>query len=406
MGFWQYLKWSAIYFLTVFLGIVFLTVLWNGWSTVVNFDFLVWDAEVLSRIVSDGYDYYTVAFYPMFPWVWKLLSLSPLSISIFNGGLFLVVVSLMGSFQKMSRTSFLLHLSWPSLLFMFLPYSEALLFFFTFWFLHFRGKDLWFWSGIFLFLMSLTKPTASIMLPALCIAEWLAGSFMSWRLAQRIFFYAAMIFAGNLLVWYIQFIETGEWLIFFRAQSEIWHQSLSFPSLPLATWDSNKVIWLDAAALYFTFLALAFSFVMVRDRIFHGSRFDAIWSYAVIALAGTGFFVLCFRQGMLFSLNRFVFASAFFMFLAPRGVIRPESYRVLGSVWLHISIALIVSLLCGGYQHIRLVFAFVALSSILVLYVRHSWFLHFHKLAYLLLVLLWCFSVFYGYRVLMRQWVA
>jgi len=96
MGFWQYLKWSAIYFLTVFLGIVFLTVLWNGWSTVVNFDFLVWDAEVLSRIVSDGYDYYTVAFYPMFPWVWKLLSISPLSISIFNGGLFLVVVSLMG----------------------------------------------------------------------------------------------------------------------------------------------------------------------------------------------------------------------------------------------------------------------------------------------------------------------
>ena len=84
----------------------------------------------------------------------------------------------------------------------------------------------------------------------------------------------------------------------------------------------------------------------------------------------------------------------------------PESYRVLGSVWLHISIALIVSLLCGGYQHIRLVFAFVALSSILVLYVRHSWFLHFHKLAYLRLVLLWCFSVFYGYRVLMRQWVA
>jgi hypothetical protein len=405
MGFWQYLKWSSIYILSIVIGSALLTAVWRDWAAVMNFNFLVWDAEVLYRIVKDGYDYYTVAFYPMFPWFWKVLSAAPWLMSLLNGALFLVVASLIGASQKMSRTAFLLHLSWPSILFMVLPYSEALLFVLTFCFLHFRGKASWILAGLFLFLMSLTKPTAAIMLPALCIAEWLATD-TSWSYVRRILYLAAMIIAGNFLVWYDQFLQTGEWFIFFRAQSEIWQQSLSFPTLPLATWDSNNVIWLDAAALYFTLLAVAFSLLIIRDHILQGSRFDITWLYAVVAMAGTGMFVLCFRQGMLFSLNRFVFASAFFLYLSPRGVIRSELFRALSSIGLHIAIAVVVSLLCGGYQHIRLAMAFAVLSTFLVYYVRHSWFMHFHWGAYVLLVLIWCFAVFYGQRILAGQWVA
>ena len=405
MGFWQYLKWSSIYILSIVIGSACATLVWRDWAAVMNFDFLVWDAEVLYRMVKDGYDYYTAAFYPMFPWLWKWLAVSPWLISLLNGACFLIVVSFIGASQKMSKTSFLLHLSWPSLLFMILPYSEALLFLLTFCFLHYRSKNSWMVSGLFLFLMSLTKPTASVMLPALCIAEWLATE-ATWSYVRRILYFSVMIVAGNFLVWYVQFIQTGEWFIFFRAQSEIWHQSLSFPSLPLATWDSNHVIWLDAAALYFTLLALVFSLLMMRERILQGTGLDSTWAYACIALAGTGMFVLCFRQGMLFSLNRFVFASAFFMYLSPRGAMRPFMYRVMSSTWLHISMAVVVSLLCGGYQHIRLAIAFVMLSVVLVFYVRHTWFMHYHRGAYILLAVLWCFSVFYGYRLLTQQWVA
>ena len=405
MGVSQYLKWSAFYLLSIIVGSAVLTVLLIDGASLLNFDFLVWDAQVMYRIVQSGYDYYTAAFYPMFPLLWKWLSVGPAVISILNCMLFLVGVSILGSSLRLTRTSFLLHCSWPSVLFMILPYSEALLFVLTFCFMHFRGKGSWVVAGVFLFLMSITKPTAAIMLPALFFAEAMVCDSLP-NCIRRILYFSVMILAGNLGVWYYQFCQTGEWMIFFRSQSEIWQQSLSFPTLPLATWDSNYVIWLDAAALYFTLLALVFSVLMLRDRILHGFRFDVSWCYAAIALAGTGMFVLCFRHGLLFSLNRFVFASAFFMYLAPRGPIRPEVYRVLSSIWLHIVVAVVVALLCGCYQHIRLAIAFTLLAILLVYYARHAWFRHNHYSAYIVLVFLWCFSVFYGYRILTYQWVA
>ena len=109
MGFWQYLKWSSIYILSIVIGSACATLVWRDWAAVMNFDFLVWDAEVLYRMVKDGYDYYTAAFYPMFPWLWKWLAVSPWLISLLNGSCFLIVVSFIGVSQKMSKTSFLLH---------------------------------------------------------------------------------------------------------------------------------------------------------------------------------------------------------------------------------------------------------------------------------------------------------
>ena len=402
---WKYLKWSSLYFVSVIAGSCALKLYSSGWDSVLSFDFLVWDAKVVYRVVQEGYDYYSVAFYPLFPWVWKLLSVGPVFISVVNGILFIGVISVIGMRNKMSRTSFLLHLSWPSLLFMFLPYSEALLCLLTYGFLHYRSKESFLIAGLFLFLMSLTKPTASIMLPAMCLAEYMSVK-SSWTTSRRIVFFSSVVLAGNLWVWFMQFLQTGEWLIFFRAQSEIWQQSLSFPKFPLATWDSNYVIWLDAASLFFTGVAAVYSWMLLRDRILHQSRFDVAWVYSVVALAGTGMFVLCFRHGMLFSLNRFVFASVFFMYLSPRGIIRPPLFKFISSPVFYGVLALIVSIACGGYQHIRLSLAFAALSTLLVSFVIFGWFRHHRWISYILIALLWGASVYYGQRILSEQWVA
>src|SRR5438067_745118 len=109
-------------------GIKKINVLENG--------FLNFDAAWYNDVKDHGYVFKVDSqsnsgFYPAFPFVWRISHFSPIAISALNAIIFFFAFYLLDrNFNFNVRESFLM-LSIPSLIFNFIPYSEALLFLFA-----------------------------------------------------------------------------------------------------------------------------------------------------------------------------------------------------------------------------------------------------------------------------------
>jgi len=372
------------------------------WATIVNFDFLTWDAKHLKFLAFEGYDFPRSAFYPLFPFFWKLTSFSPLGVSIFNGVLFTISFSLMAAEWKIELRRFIIYLATPSLLFMFLPYSEAFLFFFSVLFLIAIKRDSTWLLIVSVFLMSLTKPTASILLPTIVLAEYLSNlkNHFPWK---RMFLAGSVIICANFLVYFVQFLATNEWFTFFQAQAE-WGNRLSIPSFPLGTWNQPHIIWIDAAALWFCSLAIVIGVAAGYQKFFQQKTSDRVVAYTVLYLAGTGLFVLLFRSGSLFSLNRFVFAVPFFFV----GLEELRKVGVNNSTKLFFSLVagfLLYSLLFGSYQHIQQVLLYALFGIFLSLWTCCVFMDRSKIFSGILLVLLIICQIFYFTLAIRGEWV-
>lgn len=355
-------------------------------------------------IKENGYDYSRSAFFPLFPAIWKITALAPFGISMVNGIFFLFSCSLLAKDLKLTIPQLVSFLAIPSFVFMFLPYSESFLFLFAvIFYLSLKRERLWL-GCLALFLMSVTKPTASIFLPAILIAEYLGQTDLK-SIYRRTFFFTMSVIAGNVLVFYVQFLALGEWLTFFEAQAE-WGNRLSVPVIPLTTWNHPHVIWIDSVALWICILSAVLVCYLTWRRIVKGLTFSRTLSYAVLYLAGTGFFVLLFRGGHLFSLNRFVFATPFVVIATMEC---KKQFKMESSIRVVIGLAisfLVFSLLFGCFLHIRLLMLYTLLAIIVGL-----WFnLYFNRSkkiwAALLILVMIGIQLFYLIAILKGEWLA
>ena len=90
--------------------------------------FLNWDAAHYFTIKNEGYQGFLVAFFPLFPLVWKLTHLNVFGIVILNALLYFSSVYFLVSKMKLTSLELVLYLSVPSAVFYYLPYSESLFF--------------------------------------------------------------------------------------------------------------------------------------------------------------------------------------------------------------------------------------------------------------------------------------
>src|SRR5579872_300456 len=90
--------------------------------------FLHWDAEHYYWIKNNGYEGFRVAFFPLFPMLWKVTSLSIYGVVLFNALLFLLSFYFLARLFSLPPLHILLYLSIPSFFFFYLPYSESVFF--------------------------------------------------------------------------------------------------------------------------------------------------------------------------------------------------------------------------------------------------------------------------------------
>ena len=84
---------------------------------------LNWDAIHYFSISKKGYDSsFIVAFFPLFPMIWKFLHLGIYGIVFFNAILFLISFSALVKTMHLKREEVLLFLSVPSFLFFYLQH--------------------------------------------------------------------------------------------------------------------------------------------------------------------------------------------------------------------------------------------------------------------------------------------
>ncbi|ALW84482.1 hypothetical protein AUC43_04920 [Hymenobacter sedentarius] len=365
-----------------------------------------WDALHYLHIRLHGYDVMRTAFFPLFPFLWRWLNVSAVTISLLNLGLFAVSFAVLAWQFAWSRRQMALLLTVPSLLFMVLPYSEAVFFASGVLVLvALRQNVLWLYC-LGLVLSCTSRSAAFVMLPAV-----VATFVLAYR-DRRAGLWPTLAAAGATLLGLgisvvVHYWYTGRWFVFFAAQ-RLWDNRLRWPALPLANWGGSFQTRFEAPALLIGLgCAAGLGWLAYRHwrRPLPASARPAVFSLAYVA--GITLVTLATKGGVLVSLSRYVYATPYFLLLLAEFVrrVRLSNRQLLALLglmevtWLG---------LFAAYGHIRTLLGFTLVSGAVLLWALNA---HLHprvrRLALLptLLVgtglLLWLLA-----RFLQHEWVA
>jgi hypothetical protein len=324
-------------------------------------NFLNWDAEHYEFIKSFGYEGYRVAFFPLFPLVWKFLSFGVYGVVVFNAFVFLIsFYFLIKKFKIDKPIDIALFLSIPSFIFFYLPYSESIFFLCSIFILFGLKDKKYMLVYVGLFLAILARPAFTVFIPALIITE-LFGEF-SRKMAIRIGIYFCITLLGIYLVTLIQYLDTGEWFKFFNAQ-KYWGNELQLPKFPLTSWAGGFIVRLDGIAFLFGVLAGGFLLAAIlRVKNLQKNTIPPEVIFSLAYLGGLTLTVFLFRGGSLFSLNRFLFATPFiiialnFWFKSEFSISTKQLLLIFGTIFLF-------WLLFGSYVHIQLMLKYLLVTS-------------------------------------------
>lgn len=289
---------------------------------------LSWDAVWYDSIRTKGYEYNpnmtsNSGFFPLFPYVWRVLHLNSLGISVFNFLLFFISMGLLYRFFRFQISKLLIYISLPTGIFFFLPYSEALFFFFTAIFLiglKENNQKLVLWG---LLLASLTRATAMFFIPSIIIMEILrSNSFLDRRGLKNILLYSGASLLGLLLVILFQYWQTHEWFAFAKQQVQFWKHSFNIPGFPLISHRGEITLWLDGFAFFagicstFVLVIACFTKIVlkVKKDFFQNRAFWFSAGYILMVTVYSLFFNPKYlnAQTSIDSMNRYIFATSFF----------------------------------------------------------------------------------------------
>ena len=320
-----------------------------------------WDALHYTAIRDRGYAGYESAFFPLFPYTWHLLQASATSIALLNWSVFSIGMALLATAFEARRSELLLLLSVPSLMFMYLPYTEAFFFLFAvLLILGLKEKNLLL-TTLGILLCGIVRPTAVVFAPALLATFYFCEKEKRKALLKALVL-AALTCAVFFSVLYFQSLQNGNWHAFFDEQKTGWGNSFRFPSLPLTSWSGWKIVMLDGTALLFGLSAAVFTIykavLLLRKKT---EPLAPELFFSLLYLSGMALIVLFYRGGSLFSLNRFVFAGPF---LSVALIWFLRTFKWNWKSWgLYFFSALVFWLLFRSYTHIQYLLKFVGLTA-------------------------------------------
>jgi hypothetical protein len=312
--------------------------------------FFFFDAQHYFQIVQHGYTIGETAFFPFFPFVWKFLNLSPLGISIVNSIIYFISFFTICRLLKFKNFEIVFYSFIPSIVFFFQPYSEALFYFFSSLLIYgfVKKKD----SIIILALVlsGFCRPTAVIFLPSLFLVYFLDKNVS----LKKLIIYSSCVTISFLIVMYYQFLQTNVWFSFFEVQKSGWGNYFRLPTIPLNSWGGDNLLRYDSLAFFcgaiVGFYILKMLYLKLKNKLIEVPT-EVIFSLGYIF--STVLTILFFRGGMLFSLNRFVFATVFFPIVLNHYFKLEISFTKKDVVLMFLFLLISYCLFFGAYQHIQ-----------------------------------------------------
>jgi hypothetical protein len=299
-----------------------------------NDNYIRWDGEHYYRISNYGYNIekaggdYTFAFFPLFPFVWKITCLPPIGILFLNYIFFSISVLILLKTLSDSKNyinNVMLSLSLPSIIIFLIPYTEATyMLMVSIGIYGFIKKKYWIFFIGFL-LASLTRPSFTILFLSIIATEFyyiLLHKNIKAGLLNTLYRIAPVL-TGTFVVSLIQYTQGSGGLFKFIEVQKYWNNILSIPH-NLRDW-SHEGFAINIGVIFFIFIPLLILIFQLLFRQLNKDYKGLIMDYqspkdyllilSIIYLIGNSLFIILFRGGSLNCLFRFTICSPFFYML-------------------------------------------------------------------------------------------
>lgn len=286
-----------------------------------------WDAKWYQQIKDQGYVFVpyrvcNMAFFPLFPLLWKTLAVSPLTISILNFIIFIAAFITMAVRNKMGNVEFLFILTIPMFVFCALPYSESTFFVFSLITLIGFDRDNTKLQFLGFLGASLARSASIVAIPALLISTILLKNSNKSNLqkAKQFVWNFVAIGLGILFSAIMQGGQTGKWFYFLHIQ-QFWKRHWIIPQVPFTTYAPDKMLGIDALGLIVGTVCFCFCCAWIyrylkKDGSYSVTQSVIFSCFYITGLALLDVFFTFQRNGgtSIWSIGRHVLCSPFFIY--------------------------------------------------------------------------------------------
>jgi hypothetical protein len=191
-----------------------------------------------------------IPFFPLFPYLWRLLGVNDFVISLINLGILLLGAAWLGSTFALRRSHILLLLSVPPIFFCFVPYAEALFFLFGVVLLRGLHRQHLPLTLLGLFGCCLSRSAATLFVPAFAVAEIAVCTSKADipQLAKRLSAGLLIIAMALGVVMFLHYQATGDAFAFFEAHKHWGHEPQWRLPSRLHSTGGLPILWLDSLA--------------------------------------------------------------------------------------------------------------------------------------------------------------
>ena len=294
--------------------------------------YLRWDAEIFSFIKDRNYVFeeefrgeVRAAFFPLFPFLWKMTGLSPRGVSVLNYFIFILSMGLLFAYlqprtplkNKSKLPFFIALISLPTTIVYHIPYSESLFMLGMTVVVIGVLKEKY---GLYFFgalLLAMVRPATVFVLISILAIE--AFRFLYNRetnaLIKNSILRGTPFVMGYLLVFIIQWTTSGSWTSFFDAH-QFWASGL-----PENTWITDWSVegyGMNVFSIFF----IAIPACVLSGKIIWENRGNKIANRdylllsSLLYISGILIFTILTSNGNIHSLFRFIMASPLFYIAA------------------------------------------------------------------------------------------
>jgi len=337
-----------------------------------------WDAGWYKTIADDGYVFSNSGqsnsgFFMLFPIVWKITHLGVWGISFLNIIFFAIGFSLITNLFELSIADKLLWLSIPTVIFVFIPYSEALFFFLSAVSVAAIVNRIKWLIWLSLFFLALTRATTVFLIPAFLFMELLSNDRNNWRKSLISYFinYTVPLLAGLGCFILYQYCKTGIWFAYFIQQSKQWNRQYTLPEFPLRNPIGYNLVWLSALAMFVCFIAFLFLVRTIKQWIYANTQQDKLLVLSIGYLTMTLYIILSYNvPTTVLGAFRYAMMNPFFYIFLHHFTKNVEYKRK--DYLLAFFIANVVWFFFGSFMHIQLILFYSFDTALLFIYMAHS----------------------------------
>jgi hypothetical protein len=270
---------------------------------------------------------------------------------------------------KMEWKRQLFFISIPSLIFMFVPYTESIFYAIGTILLLGLKKNKLPIILVGLFLESLVRPTTFVFVPAIIVSYLLTENNLKKGIIKSISPILILII-GLFITMTIHFYFTDKWFVFFDAQ-KLWKNYLHFPSLPLRSWGGDGCTRFDGSAMLVSIFCGAYIINLFLEKLNKQLVASKDLIFSLFYLFATTILIIIYRDGNLYSLNRFIYCTPFIVVTLNYYF---EHYTFKRK---HVLFIIVISeifwLFFNSYNHIHnlLLFSIVTIYFVILLFCKH-----------------------------------